>query len=162
MVLRLRGLVARRNAFHQRLGFLLHHIEHKKMLYSAIRGLNHLRYQKELKVNNRFGDDRSTNLLKLDSFARFTVASVLILLTSLTATTTFALSEESKETDVNSGVIEQSLSQKSQKKQESFVDGSQFYIPPAEGSNMKVFSGNGNWYLVCNLVNRKDFYSLLI
>ena len=29
----------------------------------------------------------------------------------------------------------------------NFSDGSQFYIPPAIDSKMKVFSGNGNWHL---------------
>lgn len=29
----------------------------------------------------------------------------------------------------------------------NYSDGSQFYIPPAIDSKMKVFSGNGNWHL---------------
>lgn len=30
---------------------------------------------------------------------------------------------------------------------ESLEDGSQFYVPPGETSDMKIFSGNANWYL---------------
>eukprot|EP00924_Labyrinthula_sp_SR-Ha-C_P010248 snap_masked-scaffold_23-processed-gene-1.30-mRNA-1 protein AED:0.45 eAED:0.45 QI:0/0/0/1/1/1/2/0/410 len=42
---------------------------------------------------------------------------------------------------------EKPLLDRLQRKNKEFEDGSQFYIPPAEDSKMKVFSGNGNWYL---------------